>query len=102
MIRDRERSPSKALDRDSSESFGPILIGGQVRLEHSRYSSMMNFAVAVISGFLFWGLIEYITHGFLSPRWKTFASPLHWSHHKQPRRVFTFPIAIVSLTLGHP
>jgi sterol desaturase/sphingolipid hydroxylase (fatty acid hydroxylase superfamily) len=57
----------------------------------------MFFPVAIISGFLFWGLLEYTIHGFLSHRWKTFVSPLHGAHHLEPRRIFTSPIAVVPI-----
>ena len=46
-------------------------------------------------GFLFWGLLEYAIHGLLSHRWTTFATPLHWGHHREPRAVFTSPIAVL-------
>jgi len=51
------------------------------------------------AGFVFWGLLEYTIHGLLSHRWKTFVSPLHLNHHRNPRNVFTSPIAVVPVTL---
>ncbi|MBW2691445.1 MAG: sterol desaturase family protein [Deltaproteobacteria bacterium] len=53
----------------------------------------------LLAGFLFWGLLEYTIHGLLAHRWKTFVSPLHWNHHRDPRNVFTTPIAVVPITL---
>ena len=57
------------------------------------------FPIVFVLGFLFWGLLEYGVHGFLSHRWKTFASPMHWAHHLEPCRVFTSPIAVVPTAL---
>jgi sterol desaturase/sphingolipid hydroxylase (fatty acid hydroxylase superfamily) len=53
----------------------------------------------LLAGFLFWGLLEYTIHGLLAHRWKTFVSPLHWNHHRDPRNVFTTPIAVLPITL---
>jgi len=50
---------------------------------------------AVCLGILAWTLIEYAVHGPLSHGWKTFVSPLHWRHHRQPRNVFTSPLAAI-------
>ena len=52
-----------------------------------------------LAGFFLWGLLEYTIHGPLSHRWKTFASPLHANHHRNPRNVFTSPIAVLPITL---
>jgi sterol desaturase/sphingolipid hydroxylase (fatty acid hydroxylase superfamily) len=54
---------------------------------------------SIVVGYLFWGFLEYTIHGLLSHRWTTFASPLHWNHHQNPRFVFTSPLAIVPTTL---
>jgi sterol desaturase/sphingolipid hydroxylase (fatty acid hydroxylase superfamily) len=53
----------------------------------------------LLIGFLFWGLLEYAIHGGLAHRWKTFVSPLHASHHRDPRRVFASPIAVLPIAL---
>jgi hypothetical protein len=53
----------------------------------------------ILVGFFFWGLLEYAIHGLLAHRWKTFVSPLHWNHHRDPRNVFTTPIAVLPITL---
>lgn len=53
----------------------------------------------LVAGFVFWGLLEYTIHGLLSHHWKTFVSPLHLNHHRNPRNVFTSPIAVVPVTL---
>ncbi len=60
---------------------------------------IVELAGSIAVGYLFWGLLEYAVHGLLSHRWKTFASPLHWNHHQNPRFVFTSPIAVVPTTL---
>jgi dihydroceramide fatty acyl 2-hydroxylase len=36
-----------------------------------------------------WSFLEYVIHGWLSHTLATPAGPLHWSHHRDPRRVFT-------------
>ncbi len=51
--------------------------------------------VAVVLGFLAWSGVEYLIHGVLSHRFRTFVSPLHWGHHREPRAVFTSPVAVV-------
>lgn len=51
--------------------------------------SLLAAGATLVAGFLAWSFLEYVIHGFLSHRWRTFASPLHWEHHRDPRRVFT-------------
>jgi sterol desaturase/sphingolipid hydroxylase (fatty acid hydroxylase superfamily) len=46
-------------------------------------------------GLVLWPVIEYGIHGVLAHRLRSFVSPLHWEHHKHPRRVFTSPLAWV-------
>ena len=70
-----------------------------------------DWAIAAGVGFLGWGLVEYSIHGVLSHRFRTFVSPLHWSHHRNPAAVFTAPLAwlpvatifyaIAALLVGH-
>lgn len=50
-------------------------------------------------GLLAWPLVEYTVHGLLSHRLHTFVTPLHGVHHKEPRAVFTSPVAWVPVTL---
>src|SRR5262245_19729125 len=50
-------------------------------------------ALIFATGFAAWPLLEYAIHGLLSHRFRTFASPLHWEHHRDPRRVFTSVLA---------
>ncbi len=55
--------------------------------------------VAIFSAGLFtWTLVEYAIHAWLSHTFKTFATPLHDVHHRDPHAVFTIgawiPIAV--------
>lgn len=54
---------------------------------------VLEAALLCASGFLAWPLLEYAIHGWLSHRFQTFVSPLHWEHHREPRRVFTSVLA---------
>lgn len=56
-------------------------------------SVAFELGCAAVLGYCSWGLLEYVIHGLLSHRWQTFASPLHWQHHRSPRNVFTTPLA---------
>jgi dihydroceramide fatty acyl 2-hydroxylase len=56
---------------------------------------VLELAFAAGLGLFVWTVIEYTIHGPLSHRWKTFVSPLHWTHHRSPRNVFTSPLAAV-------
>ena len=51
--------------------------------------SWVGLLVAAASGLLVWTFLEYLVHGILSHRFRTFVTPLHGSHHKEPRAVFT-------------
>ena len=51
--------------------------------------------LTILAGFLAWSFVEYAIHGFLSHRWRTPVSPMHWGHHESPRAVFTTPLAWV-------
>lgn len=51
------------------------------------------FAGFFALGFWIWGFIEYLIHGILSHRFKTPVAKMHWEHHRNPRRVFTSPLA---------
>jgi dihydroceramide fatty acyl 2-hydroxylase len=55
----------------------------------------LTAAAAGACGFLAWGGVEYLVHGVLSHRFRTFVTPLHGAHHSDPRAVFTAPIAVV-------
>jgi len=58
-----------------------------------------EIAVMLVAGFFFWGLLEYAIHGVLAHRWKTFVTPLHGHHHRNPQDVFTSPFAVVLVAL---
>ncbi len=55
--------------------------------------SVLTFAALVAAGLLAWPLLEYVIHGVLSHRLRTPAAAMHWTHHRDARRVFT-PIAV--------
>ncbi|MFM8409661.1 MAG: sterol desaturase family protein [Alphaproteobacteria bacterium] len=67
-------------------------------------------AAAAVAGFASWPAMEYLVHGVLSHRLRTFVSPMHWEHHEDEHSVFTsarawIPAAIflwgtLSLALG--
>lgn len=52
-----------------------------------------------LGGFLLglaaWPCLEYLIHGTLSHRYRTFVTPLHMGHHRNPRGVLTAPHAWV-------
>ncbi len=54
---------------------------------------MFVFLISFISGLFLWSFLEYLIHGILSHRFKTPVSTMHWQHHRDPRRVFTSPLA---------
>jgi sterol desaturase/sphingolipid hydroxylase (fatty acid hydroxylase superfamily) len=60
--------------------------------------STLVLLAAATAGFLAWGFVEYLVHGILSHRYRTFVSPLHLGHHREPRAVFTSPIALALAT----
>lgn len=62
-------------------------------------SAALPLLLAAAAGFLAWGPVEYLIHGVLSHRFRTFVSPLHWGHHRDPRAVFTSPAAWVPAAL---
>ena len=55
--------------------------------------SLLLFAALVAAGLLAWPLLEYVIHGVLSHRLRTPAAAMHWTHHRDARRVFT-PLAV--------
>ena len=63
-------------------------------------STLASLAIAAAAGFLAWPAVEYLIHGILSHRFRTPVSPLHWSHHRNPRGVLTAPIAWVPAALA--
>jgi len=55
----------------------------------------VTLVIAAVIGRLCWSPLEYAIHGLLSHRFRTFVTPLHWSHHRTPAAVFTSPLAWV-------
>ncbi len=53
-----------------------------------------------VTGLLSWSLLEYWVHGVLSHRFETFVTPLHWGHHREPRAVFTSPLAWIPVSVA--
>lgn len=58
-------------------------------------TQLLPLGAAALAGLLAWSPVEYLIHGVLSHRLRTFVSPLHWGHHREPRAVFTSPAAWV-------
>ncbi|HTT77188.1 MAG TPA: sterol desaturase family protein [Candidatus Binataceae bacterium] len=50
-------------------------------------------------GLFVWTFAEYVIHGWLSHTFKTFATPIHNGHHRDPHNVFAvrtwLPLAII-------
>jgi 4-hydroxysphinganine ceramide fatty acyl 2-hydroxylase len=46
-------------------------------------------ALLFVGGLIAWTFLEYLIHGWMSHAFRTFASPLHQVHHRDPSRVFT-------------
>jgi sterol desaturase/sphingolipid hydroxylase (fatty acid hydroxylase superfamily) len=61
--------------------------------------SAASVLLCLVAGFLAWSLVEYCVHGVLAHRFETFVTPLHWGHHREPRAVFTSPLAWVPVAL---
>ena len=58
-----------------------------------------SVVVAALLGFATWTFVEYLVHGILSHRFRTFVTPLHAGHHREPRNVFTSVLAWGPLAL---
>lgn len=55
--------------------------------------------LALALGRLAWGPVEYLVHGFMAHRWRTFVGPIHGGHHLEPAAVFTSPVAWLPVAL---
>ena len=44
--------------------------------------------ILFVAGAFTWTLVEYAVHGWLSHRYRTFVTPLHQVHHRDPSAVF--------------
>jgi 4-hydroxysphinganine ceramide fatty acyl 2-hydroxylase len=60
---------------------------------------MLADALIFAAGLFTWTLLEYVIHGMLAHMHRTFVTPLHDGHHRDPHCVFAFrawiPAAIV-------
>ena len=60
---------------------------------------MLVTTLIFVAGLFAWTLLEYIIHGVLAHSHRTFVTPLHNEHHRDPRAVFAMrawiPTAIV-------
>jgi dihydroceramide fatty acyl 2-hydroxylase len=65
---------------------------------------MVERVALFVTGAFTWTFVEYVIHGWLSHTFRTFATPLHAVHHRDPRAVFTIgawiPISLVWITLA--
>jgi sterol desaturase/sphingolipid hydroxylase (fatty acid hydroxylase superfamily) len=61
---------------------------------------MIQGAILFAAGVFIWTLVEYVIHGVLSHRLRSFATPLHAAHHRDPHAVFTvgasIPVALAT------
>ncbi len=48
----------------------------------------MEHAAIFVLGLMAWTLLEYAIHAWLSHTFKTFATPMHEAHHREPHAVF--------------
>ena len=59
----------------------------------------MESLAAFVSGLFVWTFVEYVIHAWLSHTFRTFATPFHNAHHRDPRRVFAvkawIPLAVI-------
>src|SRR5271154_7417260 len=60
---------------------------------------MIVDALIFIAGLFAWTFVEYVIHGVLGHAHRTFVTPLHDVHHRDPRAVFALgawiPTAVV-------
>ena len=60
---------------------------------------MVEDSALFVLGIFLWTFLEYLIHGWLSHTFQTFATPLHFVHHRDAHDVFTIrawlPIAAV-------
>ena len=52
------------------------------------------------AGIFAWSLMEYGIHGVLAHRLRTFVTPMHGWHHREPRAVFTSPLAWIPVAVS--
>jgi sterol desaturase/sphingolipid hydroxylase (fatty acid hydroxylase superfamily) len=69
---------------------------------------MLSVIVAFGAGLFAWTLLEYAIHGWLGHRFRTFVTPIHGKHHRNPHAVFAMrawvpsavPLGILYAILG--
>jgi sterol desaturase/sphingolipid hydroxylase (fatty acid hydroxylase superfamily) len=65
---------------------------------------MLDDLALLVAGVFVWTFLEYVIHGWLSHSLRTFATPLHAVHHRDPHAVFAvrawIPIAVLWTTLA--
>ena len=49
---------------------------------------MIEDGALFMAGMFLWTFLEYLIHGWLSHTFRTFATPLHWAHHRDIHDVF--------------
>jgi dihydroceramide fatty acyl 2-hydroxylase len=62
----------------------------------------METLAVFVSGLLAWTFVEYVIHAWLSHTFRTFATPFHEGHHRDPHNVFAvrtwLPLTLVLIT----
>jgi|GEM_PF-795098 sterol desaturase/sphingolipid hydroxylase (fatty acid hydroxylase superfamily) len=79
----------------------------QVRQSPIGYTDWLMTAAADVVlftlGLFTWTFVEYVIHGFMGHIYRTFVTPLHAAHHRDPHAVFTvgawMPLALITLIL---
>jgi len=64
-----------------------------------RRSSLRDVAVAMIAGFLLWGLFEYVFHRWIYHRPRSILGDAHRMHHDAPRTLLAMPWFITAATI---
>ncbi len=69
-------------------------------IDHDLAVRLGTWLLAFGLGFTAWPGLEYLIHGTLSHKYRTFVTPLHMGHHKNPHGVLTAPHAWVPTALA--
>ncbi len=51
-------------------------------------AGVFSFLGLFVAGLFAWTLLEYAIHGWMGHQFKTFVTPIHHVHHRDPRAVF--------------
>lgn len=61
----------------------------------------MEIVAVFVTGLLTWTFVEYVIHAWLSHTFRTFATPFHEGHHRDPHNVFAIrtwlPLALIAI-----